>query len=261
MADQDHAETSERRNAAVPGGEATPLDTYTTPPYAVSSTGSRYRPPSQAEILSNHRLAGILEQFAPRLADSLRACAEGGLLCNRTRICAICTRFRKGRLLLGYRTKLQSMSAPHLLTLTTFPTNHLTRDGVTQIPKAFSKLKRRARFKRAVAGGIASVELKHGEHGWLVHLHAVVDLEQALPKDWLKQAWTHLGGGYQVDLRPLESGTEVRAFIYTLKGAELPGRVEQVRQFVHATWGLRLVQPWGNLHSLHGRKRSGRSIS
>lgn len=234
----------------------TPLDTYTTPTYmAAEYTGPWRRVPSKAQVRSNTRVAGIVSQFDPRLAHSLEMCAEGIVPCNRTRVCAVCTRSRERRMLRRYRSKLRAMAMPHFITVTTFPVRVLTKEKVSRTARAFSKLKRHARFRRAVVGGIACVEFKLGEHGWLVHIHAVVDLRQSLSSDWLMKAWTKLEGGHQVHVVRLEEGTADRAFTYILKRTDLPDGVEEVRQFVRATWGARLLQPFGNLHPLHARSR------
>lgn len=224
------------------------LDTNTTPAYVpVEYLGPRRRRPTRRQTRANNRLARLLEQSYPRLADAIMLCLEADTRpCKRVRLCAVCTRIGQWKLLRRYTPKLATMTNPHLITLTAYPVTTLSKDRIRVLASRFAAIRRLARFRRAVRGGFASTELRHGENGWQVHVHAVADLRAALTQNWLATEWVRRGGGHQVKLQPLRFGTSTRAFTYILKQTKFPSNVELVRQFVSATAGVRLLQGWGS---------------
>lgn len=224
------------------------LDTNTTPAYTpVEYSGPRRRRATRRQIRANTRLARLLEQSYPRLADAILLCLEEGARpCKRVRFCAVCTRIKQWKLLRSYAPKLQAMAEPHFLTLATYPVTTLRMDNVRALAGRFAAIRRLARFRRAVRGGVASTEIKHGENGWQVHLHAVTDLRTPLAARWLATEWMRRGGGHHVKLQPFRTGSPARAFTYIVKQPVFPNDAELVRQFASATADVRLLQSWGS---------------
>jgi len=53
--------------------------------------------------------------------------------------------------------------------------NYPTADSVREVRRAFTKLRRHRWWKRAVAGGVAQVEMTNRGKGWHPHIHALLD--------------------------------------------------------------------------------------
>lgn len=64
---------------------------------------------------------------------------------------------------------------PLFVTLTMRNVPDLSRGGVSDLMKAFGKLRHRKLWKRNVTAGIAAVEVTNIGNGWHPHLHSVVD--------------------------------------------------------------------------------------
>jgi len=157
------------------------------------------------------------------------------------------------------------MQGAVLLTLTTFPVRFITKEKVLTVSRMFSRMKRRACFRRAVGGGVSALEIKASDSGWLVHLHVLMERKAPLSKNWVKTTWQSFGGGQQVDIDPIESRATMRTLSYLLKypldSDLIPSDVDHLRQYIRSTWGVRLFQAWGSAHSLHGRARTARVVS
>jgi len=123
----------------------------------------------------------------------------------------------------------------------------------------FRSLRRRRPFCRAVRGGVFNLEAEWGTEGWLVHIHAVLDLEHRLAREYVKEVWTDLGGGYNLDLKDVTKGTELRTFAYGTKRAFLLLDPGLVREYFRAMHGVLCAGAWGTQHHLFGRSPSRRT--
>lgn len=92
------------------------------------------------------------------------------------RWCPRCASRVSAKRLVKYERPLLVMQSPIFLTLTMPHTEETsTPDDIRRLRRAFGALRRRAWWRRRVAGGIASVEVTSGEHGWHPHVHALID--------------------------------------------------------------------------------------
>jgi hypothetical protein len=136
------------------------------------------------------------------------------------------------------------MQNPKLLTLATVTQEALTRETVSTIRSAFQRLLHRSYFRERILGGLYVIEIKLGEAGWNIHLHALIDAPY-LDQRTISNAWHQItGDSYIVDIRRAFSARAGLRYIlkYMLKPPVLNGR-ESV--YDHALKGTRLVQPFG----------------
>lgn len=88
--------------------------------------------------------------------------------------CPSCAPALVTRTVRRYESALKKMQWPLFVTLTT--TNFKTGpDCIRKVRRAFGKLRRLRWFRRAVAGGIAAVEVTNRGKGWHPHVHALID--------------------------------------------------------------------------------------
>jgi hypothetical protein len=234
------------------------LDPHTTP----ARTSRRPFTPFPQDVNATLRIAGLLQHLDTHLSDSLYRCVEGDLPCNRTHLCAICCRSKEFRLIKQYREYLLGMANPSLITLTTYPVRFLDRTQILWPCRSLAQLRRRAQFSRAIKGGIACLEVCAGTQGWLVHLHLLADCTKSFSKNRLKTSWQAIGGGQQLDVQSIKPGTIPRTFSYglkfQLKKKVVPDDVELLRQYLRATWGVRLVRPWGSVYVAYRNRLRGK---
>lgn len=74
-----------------------------------------------------------------------------------------------------YSAAIEAFQWPLFVTLT--QPNSATVDSVTEIRKAWSRMRRRRLIANRVRGGIVAVEITNKGQGWHPHLHAVLDCE------------------------------------------------------------------------------------
>lgn len=241
-ADQGHQGTPHQ------GADPAPLD-------VVKEAVSNLSVQEEIERQANITLAQRLEPYEPDLATALRLCASGGPSCNK-RPCPRCSRARTGRLGSRYKARLARMVAPFHLTLTSYPDQDLTKDGIKQVRERFRLLRKRIKVEKKITmlGGVANLEFDLTEDGrWLPHIHAVVDAPVAPSTNWIRERWQALGGGQQVRLDPIVRGTQGTVFSYSTKPPVIPQSLTMLLQLVSATKGLRAVQPFGSFHPRTGK--------
>lgn len=165
------------------------------------------------------------------------------LRCGR-RSCPICRKSLYFRLLRGYLAIARGVQNPKLLTLTTATRGALTREAVNAIRSAFQRLLHRKYFCTRIRGGLYVIEIKFGETGWNVHLHALID-SSYLDQETISSTWQQItGDSYIVDIRQIFSARVGLRYIlkYMLKPPVLNG---QESVYDHTLKGTRLVQPFG----------------
>lgn len=221
-----------------------------------SARASRPRSPEALSypkaIAANEALAALLDRIDLSLARRLRSCLPR-YRCRLWRYCAFCGPIRENHHVRKYRARLDRLPAPTHLTLTTRSCYCLTREALTALADVFAQFRRERRFGHAVHGGVVNFQIDHGEHGWLPHLHALLDYRGGLSQTWLKETWTGLGGGWEVQNKTITPGTQGRVLAYGARRPDLPHDPILLRQFYSATQDFRFIQPWGTLHPLHGR--------
>lgn len=175
------------------------------------------------------------------------------LRCGR-RSCAVCRRSQYARLLRNYLKISKSMRNPKLLTLTTIPSESLSRERLCDLRKAFQRLLHRRYFRERIRGGLYILEVKHGALGWNVHLHALID-SAYLEQQEISSVWRELTGkSYIVDVRQARMPIRGLKYIlkYVLKPPILNGRELLYDRVLRRT---RLVQTFGLVYRIRPEKR------
>jgi hypothetical protein len=97
--------------------------------------------------------------------------------CN-LRICPVCAKRRKGRIVHKYLPFLKSLAQDKtyfIYFLTISPKNYTDLDyGLRDIKKSFSKFLRHNYIKERIKAGLYVIESKGGEGNWNIHIHAIV---------------------------------------------------------------------------------------
>ncbi len=203
-------------------------------------------------------MVSILDRVDRDLAERVRSCRPG-YRCDKWKYCVYCGPRREARLLRDYSARLLRPTELAHITLTTRSIKRLTRRDLKDLATRFNLLRRLKRFRQAVGGAIVNIQIEYGASGWLVHLHAIVDHRGGLSKNWLKEEWTELGGGWSVDFKIISSETQHQVLAYGARRPDLPLDSQLVWQFFSATRGFTLIRCSGTFNKSHGRRRAPRA--
>lgn len=168
--------------------------------------------------------------------------------CNM-KFCPVCNwRIARERATMLKLWSVRIHQPKHLcLTIQNFPV--LTRKSIRDFHRAIAKL-RRTKLWAGVKGGCMSTEITHGEKGWHVHAHLLIDC-RFLDMKKLAILWASLVGQkygivYIKDCRGMEYLGEVTK--YVVKGSELVKlQPELIAQFIGAIRGIRFFAAFGTL--------------
>ncbi len=131
----------------------------------------------------------------------------------------------------------------------------MTREAVSAIRSAFQRLLHRKYFCKRIRGGLYVIEIRFGETGWNVHLHALIDASY-LDQHAISKTWQQItGDSYVVDIRQAFSARAGLRYIlkYMLKPPVLN---DQESVYDRVLKGTRLVQPFGVFY----RVEKGKSV-
>lgn len=232
------------------------------------------------------------------LATRLRKCGQRLRLqcgeCGTTREaetrcdikwCPSCAPALSTRTLERYRGLCDSARWPLFVTLTIKNYESDDANFLRPLRRAFGKLRRLRWWKRAVVGGVASIEITNTGKGWHPHIHALLDCRwlavtvpepqhvtadaraarfraaaKEVSEQWnlctgrkaglkVRRIWKRDGGD------PTEAAREVLK--YSVKGSDLVGCAERIGPVLRMMEGTRLVTSWGSFfgHPANKRKR------
>lgn len=143
-----------------------------------------------------------------------------------------------------------------VLTVRSFPV--LSQNKVKWLRECFNKL-RRSSLGREWSGGCYSLEATHGEPGWHLHIHALVDCRW-IDSHKLSAKWNQVtgGNGYVVKVKDVREKSYLAEITkYACKPAELIGFSPQLLwEFIHAFSGLKQFTVFG---SLRGQRQAWRA--
>ena len=117
---------------------------------------------------------------------------------------------------------------------------------VTELIKAFRRLRQRSLWKKHVRGGACVIEVKTGEGGWHAHLHIVIE-SAFIPFEALLAEWKSVSTGSGVYIKKLH-GSQVISYITKYLTKEQCTEAEQKRM-TDILKGVRLFQPFGQWHA------------
>ncbi len=175
------------------------------------------------------------------------------------RCCPVCRGKDYRRLLEGYLESVKRIHRPKLMTLTLRNVEDLNRSYVRWVRKCFTRLMRRAYYRRLVKGGLCAFEITNRGRGFHVHLHIILSAD-FIPVRKLSHDWSGVtGGSGVVDIRAISGAREALAYClkYLSKPPALKGKDEAIsdeeleeRREVYraAVRGVRLVQAFGSLY-------------
>lgn len=221
------------------------------------SRRSKALTPAEASA-ANAVIARAVADVSPWLGRGILSCRPG-LRCGAWRYCAFCSVIRENSLIRKYRSRLAAVPKASLLTLTTRATPIVTPRTLPDLAESFRKLRGRVKFTRAVAGGVVNFQLARARNGWwLPHLHAILDQRDDVPRTWIKDTWTGLTGGRQIDIKAITPDTWPRVLRYGARKPDLPPRAKVIRVFRRVTHKFRFISPWGSITKLHGKPQPRR---
>jgi len=178
--------------------------------------------------------------------------AQVGLWLSRCghRCCPYCSQARSRRVESQIRAYLAGVESPRHIVLTRRHDDLPLSAQIKAMRAAFGRLRRSAWGKRHLLGGIYVVEVKLAADGrWHPHLHVVYD-GLYIDQRELSRAWSQVVGGSPVVWINRARGGQARYLAkYVGKPAELASlSVDRLAEYVEATHGMRMVQPWGTAH-------------
>lgn len=201
----------------------------------------------------NADVASRLDPINDGVASRLRDCNPHKYRCGQGKYCSFCSLNRTEKLVKKYKAKLDAISQPIHLTLTSYPVDRLTRKALQDTKDRFRLLREGRRFGRLVVGGLVNIEVDFGQSGWLPHVHAVLDCLEPPSSSFIKREWQRLGGAPQLKLQKVRPGEAHRVFAYSAQAPDIPGGPDHLYQLYQASWGFHPSVAWGTLHCMHGR--------
>lgn len=173
----------------------------------------------------------------------------------KSRICPRCGIFRRNQLEHRIRALLQKASDTRLLTLTIKSTDYPLADQIAHLRQSFTRLRRRADWKKHVAGGVTVFEITWNPttEQWHPHLHCIID-GKFWPQAKISTLWLKCTGDSSVvDIRRIASREALTQYVtkYVTKtqlAETVPAR--HTSAWALAVHGLRLCQAFGKFHGM-----------
>lgn len=173
-----------------------------------------------------------------------------GSACHH-RFCLPCANERSRTIAINVLDRLGDKRA-RFLTLTLRSTTEGLAELLDKLTDSFSRLRRRAIWRKRVTGGVSFVELKWSDElqRWNVHLHAIVQglyIKQGL----LTQAWKHItGDSLIVDIRAVKDNRTVTRYVTKYACKPLHPSVlhddDKLREAIVSLKGRRLATTFGD---------------
>lgn len=160
------------------------------------------------------------------------------------RLCFRCNKKRAKRLNSKYKSVIEGMKNPVLLTLTT-KRCMLTRKNVSRIRRWFDRLRHKKIWR--ARGGLYNIEIGELDDMRMcnLHIHAIID-SVYMPQKKISEEWERISGSKIVDIRAVKirKGLAIRYLIkHCVKiGKGLYEQKEYVNSVLHLT---RLIQGFG----------------
>lgn len=209
------------------------------PPTPTATAQPQPQPPRQTKLRSLlHQadraaiIAALQQAHLHHDAHKMSLCREAYTValcrhCNRTKtlqyhcdhpLCPDCAAWRSAKRAAALRGWIKSTWRPKHVVLTQPHSDQPLRAQLQQVKLALSRL-RRTKWARHWVGGTWRVEITHGDHGWHVHLHLIVDAgwidHRELSRRWAAATRNPTAVVWIKDLRTQDAAVEVTK--YTIK--------------------------------------------
>lgn len=204
--------------------------------------------------LSSLDMYGTTSHKAVRIL--CKDCGKGKFITLKCsdRTCEECRRRTYGKLLRGWKSLVEEMQHPVLLTVTLKNQSTLKKSEIKRIRTCFNRLLRRKYYKERIAGGLYSIEIKNKGQGagWNVHIHALIDMTEVgygtIPQKKLSEDWHSITkDSFIVDIR--KAHNPEKGLLYILKYiVKTPEIANQNQTYNKALKGSRLVQTFGSFY-------------
>ena len=181
------------------------------------------------------------------------------------RLCPDCAAKRASILISEHEEMLKQLRYPKMLTLTFLSVKRLTREYYDWARRCFTRLRHR-KVMSGCWGGIYSFETTYSkEHGWHVHIHALIG------SGWIDQAelskkWKQITGACVVDIRSVKSyeggkwGAVQEVIKYPSKTITFCEDPNLVDEFLRATERVNLCYGFGALYRVRPKRRSDKKM-
>lgn len=243
--------------------------------------------PQQRTALEVHAalIARLESEGAEDLALPLRGCGDGlALVCQncgirhetithcKKRWCPLCARIVSAKRLDKYAGVIDVMRSPIFVTLT-MPHRAETSspEDVRTLRRALGKFRKKKWYTRRVSGGIASIEVTCGEHGWHPHIHMLIeakwfsvtvpppdrsyspveqkkmmaDSQREVVWQWQQALGIHSGGG--VYISRARAGVAREILKYAVKPSDLADSSWPLAPLLRTLAVTRLITTWGSV--------------
>lgn len=146
----------------------------------------------------------------------------------------------------------QEIHQPKHVVLTVRNVPDLTPEHVDQLRGWFTRLRRR-KFARNWSGGFYGIQVTNRNHGWHLHLHALINAKW-IDEIGLRDEWREITGnmGYNVHVSDAREESYLRELTkYVVHGAQLAAWTpDQLATYLDAFTGKRTFGVFGSLYSL-----------
>jgi hypothetical protein len=170
----------------------------------------------------------------------------------RDRMCLRCQMAKYRQIAEKTEARAAKMRFPKMLTLTLRQNEQTCDHEITRLLKCFARLRRHAKWKAEVRGGIYAVELVPRSDGRThhVHLHAIIDCF-FLDVRWISETWKEItGDSFQVDIKAPQKNKGSYIAKYAAKGANSLTEASNPWELADRLHGRRLIGTFGNVPAL-----------
>jgi hypothetical protein len=175
----------------------------------------------------------------------------------KSRLCPACTRTRNRVLASNMAQCVQAMKHAHMITVTL---RHRRRDQlapmIDRLNVCFERLRKTDWWRnKNIAGWVKIIEIKHGDHGWHPHIHAIVNANAPLSKkeekeetEALQRLWHFITcDSWVADIRNVYDNENLTQYLTKYLTKSDGSNLAQVQEYAEATRGRRLVSKGGVL--------------
>lgn len=177
------------------------------------------------------------------------------------RFCLPCSKARAERIRTSMLIWMHGRPNLSLITLTLKQGNQPLRQILDRITRCFRALRNKPLWKKAVTGGVATIEAKIGKDGqaWNVHFHVVAEAK-FLRQDKLAALWLQITGDSRVvDVRRVGANSGAVQYItkYVTKSSDhsIVMSPSHLAEAIVAFTGRRLVSTFGSWRGLQLMER------
>jgi hypothetical protein len=172
----------------------------------------------------------------------------------KNRLCPFCSHHRSQLAAATVANIVRQIPRPRVLVLTLRSTNNPLTEEIARLRASFARLRRQPWWKKAVTGGVYTIEITRNPTTaqWHPHIHAIL-AGNFLPQPKIKAEWKRITEDSDIvhiaDVTNRE-GVAREISKYVGKPQSLDNwPADAIRDYAAATRGARMLHTWGKFHS------------